>query len=373
MAPTFARYCPHCGTPVQADIHQCSICCLPVGAIHEYSSNDQDQQSAKGKALQTIVATQMVRVASFVHLASQSGKCYRRVNTVFVVPIFLLILGIGGYLAFTGLHWHQAPIKTVSVHIPLTYVGLSVTVSKVQQAQNFVNDPQTVDDGMVRLYLQEQNTTTIPITWNYAQCAHLVILSQPLLAPIYVQSKGRIAPGATQSSVLDFAVPDGGDLSTMSFQLGTANEADVRAPLLGQIDSHQYQPQTHAQHGNMTYLGLDWSLMHSTTSLSIPGQQAAQGMEYLTLVLAVNNTLSQEVITGSPFDYVRAKINGQTFRPVSTTLPVSFTPDHWENVATTFLIPQKSSAGTFLLISQNSDGSGQASANFSLAHGKPAG
>ncbi|MGH2479644.1 MAG: hypothetical protein ACRDHW_08320, partial [Ktedonobacteraceae bacterium] len=111
-----------------------------------------------------------------------------------------------------------------------------------------------------------------------------------------------------------------------------------------------------------------WTFTSSTTSLSIPGQQATSGMEYLTLALTVNNPLSQQVISGSPFDYARVKIGGKTFTTVSTTLPVSFTSGATGKTgAVTFLIPQNSTSGTFLFLSQDSGTSGQASIDFVLA------
>lgn len=292
----------------------------------------------------------------------------RRVVLPLVLLVVLLILGTGGYLTFTG-HLIQSPIKSVNLHIPLTYTGLSVTLLSVQQAQNFVDDPNTVNNGMVRLHLQEQNTTTTLITWNYARSTHLLVQGLPALAPVHVQSKGQIAPGATQTSMLDFAVPNGTNLSKVSLQLGSSDEAQIRVPLIDQTDFSQYQPQTLPQHGNMDYFGLNWTLTSSTTSLSIPGQQAANGMEYLTFTMIINNTLSQQAITGSPFDYVRVKTGGKIFNPISTTLPVSFARNQMGNASTiTFLIPQNSVSGTFLLLSQDPGKSGQASTNFSLAH-----
>lgn len=304
--------------------------------------------------------------------SSAQGK--RRTAIVLILLALLLILGTGVYLAITmpggrlrGLVTSQASIRTVNLHIPVTYAGISLTLLNVQQAQNFVDDPQSTDDGMVRLHLQERNTTTTSITWNYADSARLLVRGRVAAAPVYVQSTGKIAPGAAQSSVLDFTMPRGIDLSTASLQLGTSSEAQMRIPLAGQTNLSQYQAQTRQQHGNTDYFGLSWTLTSTTTSLSVPGQQADRGMEYLTLSLTVDNTLMQQVISGSPFEYARVKINGKTFAPVSTTLPVSFASGATGKRGTlTFLIPQDSASGTFFFVSQNSSADGPPSIDFSL-------
>lgn len=284
----------------------------------------------------------------------------------------LLVLGAGGYLAFAmlggqlpGLAITQAPIKTANLNIPVTYAGLDITLLSAQQAQNLIDDPHTVNNGMLRLNIKEQNTTTVKINWDYMNSAHLLVSGQTAVAPVYVQSKGTIAPGATQTSMLDFAVPNGGNLNQISLQLGTANEAQMQIPLAGQTNLSQYQPKTRQQHGSMVYFGLNWTLTSSTASLSIPGQQAAKGMTYLTLTLKVDNTLSQQAITGSPFDYLRIKTGGKTLTPINTTLPVSFATGEMGKTGTvTFLIPQNSPNCTLLLLSQDPGGSGQASTDF---------
>jgi hypothetical protein len=294
---------------------------------------------------------------------------------IIVLLIILLVLGGGGYLAYSALGGHlpglnssQATIKTNNLNTVVTYAGLTITVLNAQQAQNFIDDPQSAGDGMLRLNLQEQNKTALPITWNYNESAHLLVQGKPAIAPAYVKSKGSIAPGATQTSLIDFAIANGGNLSSTSLQLGTAKEAQMQIPLTGQASLSQYQPKTITQNGTLTYFGLNWTLTGTTTSLSIPGQQASSGMEYLTLTLTVASSLSQEAITGSPFDYMRVKAGGQTATPVSTTLPVSFAGGETGKTGTaTFLIPQNSSSATLTLLSQDTGGSDQASVNFQLS------
>lgn len=301
-------------------------------------------------------------------------KSRRRMGIVLLLLAALLVLGGGGYLAISALGVHvpgfgnvQSTIKTSKQNTAVTYAGMTVTVRSIQQAQNFLDDPQTANDGMVRLNLQEQNTTTVPISWDYNASARLIVQGKPAIAPTYVKSKTSIAPGTTQTSVVDFAVPNGGNLSSMVFQLGSTHEAQMQIPLAGTATLSQYQPQTTKQNGTTTYFGLNWTLTGSTTSLSIPGQQASSGMEYLTLKLTVDSALAQEAISGSPFDYLNVKAGGQTAKLISTTVPVSFAAGATGKTGTaTFLIPQNSTSCTLLFLSQDPGGSGQASIDFKI-------
>lgn len=297
-----------------------------------------------------------------------------RPGRVFLVLLIILLLAGGGVFAYSALGGHvpglnasQASIKTTNLNSNVTYAGATVTILNVEQAQNFVDDPHTASDGMLRLNLQEQNTTDQVISWDYTQSARLVPQGKPAIAPVYVNAKGSIAPGATQKSVLDFAIANGGNLSTLLFQLGTAREAQMQIPLNGQANLSQYQPKTAKQNGTLTYFGLNWTLTGSTTSWSVPGQQASSGMEFLTLSFSIDNPLSQEAISGSPFDYMRVKASGTTAPPVSTTIPVSFaTGATGKQGVATFLIPQNSTTCTLLMLSQDPGASVQAKLDFQV-------
>ena len=309
-----------------------------------------------------------------MHSPAPQSKGRRRTGLLVVLLVVLLVLGGGGYLAFSLLGGHfpglgssQSTIQTKNLNLAFPYAGINVTLLNVQQAQNFVDDPHSAGDGMLRLNLQEQNKTTVPINYDYNASARLVAQGKAALAPTYVKSPVTIAPGATQTSVVDFAVPNGGNLNALTFQLGTASEARMQIPLAGQNNLSQYQPKTTAQNGTAVYFGLNWTLTSSTASFSIPGQQATTGMEYLTLSVKIDNPLSQQAISGSPFDYMRVKAGGKTVSPVGTTIPVSFAAGETGKAGTaTFLIPQNSTACTLILLSQDPGGSGQASTDFQI-------
>jgi hypothetical protein len=302
------------------------------------------------------------------------AKGQRRTAVIVVLLVILLVLGGGSYLAFSlfsghfpGLSATQAPITTKSLNLTFPYAGIDITLLTMQQAQNFINDPYSASDGMLRLNLQEHNRTKVTVHYDYTTGAHLLVRGKSALAPTFVKSETTIAPGGTQTSVVDFAVPGGGKPGTLVLQIGTASEARLQIPLSGQASLSQYQPATVPQHGTLTYFGLTWLLTSSTTSLSLPGQQAPAGMKFLTLAVRIDNPLSQEAISGSPFDYMRVRAGGTTAAPISTTVPVSFAVGATGKTGTaTFLIPQKSTTCTFILLSQDPAGSGQASTDIQL-------
>lgn len=304
---------------------------------------------------------------TFRQRSQRAGRIYLTllIGSLIVVIGALVFAVLGGYLP--GMKPSQATIKTTNLNSNVTYAGATVTILNVQQAQDFLDDPQTATDGMLRLNLQEQNTTKVPIAWDYNQSARLASPGKAALAPTYVKAKGSIAPGATQKSFLDFTIKDGGNLNSLLFQLGTAREAQLQIPLSGQADLNKYQPQTSKQNKNLVYFGLNWTLTGTTRSLSLPNQQASSGMEFLVLNLTIDNTLSQQAISGSPFDYLRVKAGGKTVAPIGSTVPVSFATGEMGKTGTaTFLIPQNSAACTLLMLSQDPGTSGQASVNFQI-------
>ena len=342
----------------------------PAPQESQTSRNEPDNASFRSSTSLPWAAQKQAQPRRFtLRMLDPRLQRQRRMGLVLILLSMLLVLGGGGYLVYSLVSgFVQPPIKTTNMNIVINYVGIDITILNVQQAQKFVDDPQTSKDGMLRLNLQEQNKTTAPISWNYKTSARLIVPGSPAIAPVYVTSTGYIASGATQTSILDFPIAHGGNLNTLIFQLGTSNEAQIQVPLTGQAKLDQYQPKTSQQNGTMTYFGLNWTLTSITTSLSIPGQQAPSGMKFLTLTLRVDSALSQEAITGSPFDYLRVQAGGKTVGPVDTTLPVSFAGGETGQMGTaTFLIPQSSNSCTLILLSQDSGNNGQASTDFQVS------
>jgi hypothetical protein len=290
---------------------------------------------------------------------------------VLILLVLLILLGGASFLALNFLHLGnttQTPITTSSLNSIVTYAGITMTVLKVEQSQRFIDDPNSTDNGMVRVHLQAQNKTTVPVNLQYNTIVALTLPGGQTLAPTYVKGNIGVAPGATQTSILDFAVPTDTKVNQLVFKLGAPDETQLAIPLTPGANLAQYAPKTTTINGNFQYLGLNWSLVNATTQLSIDGKQASKGMHYVTVTLAVSNTLSQTAIPGSPYDYIRLKAGTSTATPAETTLPVSFASGANDKTGTvTFLVPQNATTLTLILLAQPQSGFTQATQDFRLA------
>lgn len=292
-----------------------------------------------------------------------------RLALVLILVLLLGVIGAAGAMLL-GFHvWNpvQPPITTTQVNTTFTYAGITMSVTKVQQAQSFVDDPVTSNDGMIRVYLQEQNKTAVSVNLLYKNIVHLVAPGGKTIAATYAAPNVVIAPGAAQTGSVDFAVPMSTKLDQLIVRIGSDSEAQLDIPLASRVDLTKYTPRTVTIGENLQYLGLDWTLVNATSQLSIDGQQASKGMHYVVLTLAVDNTLAQTAIPGSPYDYMRLMAGKATLTPASTTLPVSYPSGAKGTTGTvTFLVPQNVSALTLMLMSQPGDGFDQATADFQL-------
>jgi hypothetical protein len=283
----------------------------------------------------------------------------------------LVMLSVAGYFGYHLLEMSipptQSPITTTAINSTITYAGIDVTVLNAQQSQRFIDDPNTSSTGMVRLHLQAQNQTTVPVNLVYNNIARLLLPGGKIVAPAYAKSNSSVAPGATLTSIIDFAVPTTNKLDQLTFRLGAANEAQMDIPLTGNADLGKYAPKTVNLNGKLQYLGLDWLLVSATSQLSIAGQQASSGMHYVTVTLKVNNTLTQTAIPGSPYDYIRLKAGNTMVTPKDAELPVSFDAGtNGKSGTVTFLVPQDSTTLTLILGSQKQSGFDQDTANFQI-------
>jgi hypothetical protein len=290
---------------------------------------------------------------------------------VILLLIVLIVLGGAGYLAFHYLdvaNKTQPVITASSINTTVTYAGVTMSILKVEQSQRFLDDPNSATDGMVRVHLQAENKTTIPMNLMYNTIATLALPGGKTLTPTYVKGNIGVAPGATQASIVDFAVPADTKVNQLVLKLGATDEAQVAVPLTPGANLTQYAPKTTNLNGTFQYLGLNWSLVNATTQFSIDGKQASKGMHYVTVMLNVNNTLAQTAISGSPYDYIRLKAGTITAIPVDTTLPVSFAAGATGKTGTvTFLVPQDAAKLTLILLAQPQSGFDQVTEDFQLA------
>src|SRR5207249_1326227 len=143
--------------------------------------------------------------------------------------LVLLLLGAGSHIGAEVLGIRlpipgigksnvQPQITTTPINTMVTYAGVDVTVLTAQQAESFVDDPNTATTGMVRLYMREQNKTSVQMRWSYYDVARLVLPGKKVVAPTFVQAKVGIAPGTTQQSKIDFAVPTGTRINQLTLR-----------------------------------------------------------------------------------------------------------------------------------------------------------
>ena len=298
-----------------------------------------------------------------------------RKSRIPLLVALVVILGVASYVIagllgvhLPGFRGTQPPVTTMIINSSVPYAGVDITILNVQQSQSFFDDPNSGSNGMVRLNLREQNNTAIKVSWSYNNIARLILPDKSMVSPAYVKARVGIAPGVSQTSVVDFAVPVSDKIGQLALRLGAANEAQMLIPLAGKADLSKYQPKSINLNGQMLYFGLNWTLTSATSSLNIDGQQAARGMRYIIVTLKVDNTLSQVAITGSPYGYIRLKFGNTTASPKNTTLPVSFDQGASGITGTvSFLAPQGSQSFTLLLLPQGHDSGDQASVDFQLA------
>ncbi len=298
-----------------------------------------------------------------------------RAGLVLALLALLILVGASIVIAarafgasIPGFGSSQSSITTTTLSLTFPYAGVEITLVNAQQSQNFLDDPNSHNDGMLRLNLRATNSTSVGVTWRYEDIAQLVLPGNNIVTPTYVKSIVDLPAGKTQGNIVDFAVPTGTALAKVMLRIGAAGEAQMDIPLKAQADLSSLLPRKSALNGRAVYFGLNWTLQSATTSLSIPGTQASKGMRYVTLTLSVDNTLSQTAITGSPYQYARLQSGRTQIVPVDSTLPVSFQAGATGVTGTlSFLVPQKSAAFTLLFLPQGQDSNDSAALSFQLS------
>ncbi len=411
MTQVLPRYCPRCGAPTITSSGVCATCGLPLegflsrnqNKLPEQLNHDQepspeiDQQFLREEAdaryedefdrVPNVQLDQHGNVPShmqsfttkgehtFPNSSPQKKRKMGRRELMLLLVLMLFVLGAIVYafagnlgLALPGFVNIQPSITTIAINTSVPYASVDITIFNVQRSQSFLNDPNSNSNGMVRLNLQERNPTDVKVVWSYDSVARLVMPNKSLISPTYVNSIVKVAPGALHKSVVDFAVPMNVPINQLTLVLGATNEAQMLIPLVRNVNVTKYQPKTTNLNGEMLYFGLNWALTAAISSLSIQGQQAAKGMRYVTLMLKVDNTLSQIAITGSPYGYMRLHYDNISALPEHTTIPVAFQAGAVGVTGTvSFQVPQQTSSFTLILSPQKNDNGDQSSTDFHLS------
>lgn len=366
------HFCPNCGASVAPQQRVCATCGLSlITRVSGTQRSPLQPQVYQSNSSPTPFPAQEYQNAP-QHPTRRQGVW--RVGCVLVLFLVLAALGIV-YLGAPAVGLHlpipgnasQPPITTVSLNTSLVYAGMNVTIVSVQRADSFLDDTTTNSPGVLRIQVRAQNTTQVPTNLLYTTSASLVLSGGKIVKPGFVNADVGLPVGITRTSVLDFAVPTTTPLDQLTFRLGNANEAQMDIPLTIHPDLARYEPKTTTLSKQLQYLGLAWTLVSATTQWSIDGKQANKGMRYVIVQVKVNNALSQIVIPGSAYDYIRLNVDTTVLIPVTTTLPVSFPAAAAEQGSVTFLAPQNTTAFTFLLMATTQNGFNQATASIQLS------
>ncbi len=410
MTQVLPRYCPRCGAPVVTSGSACATCGLSFEALlsrdtpsaaervsqspdllteidHERILHNSEQQlddqldkvptEQLGQKSASLSGTQPLTAKKEPTFSSPSTQMSRKIGRKEIVVLLLIALIVLGAIVYAfagflglplpGFAVIQPAITTTTINATVPYAGVQITILTVQQSQSFINDPNSNSNGMVRVNLQEQNTASARVAWSYATIAYLVMPNKALVSPIYESGVVNIAPGTSQKSIVDFSVPTNIAIKQLTLVIGAADEAQMYIPLVRNANVSKYQPVTTHLNGQMLYFGLNWTLASATSSLSIPGKQAGKSMRYATLLLRVDNTLSQIAITGSPYQYMRLQYGNTSVPPMHATIPVAFQVGAVGVTGmASFQVPQQVSSFTLILVPQKGDNGDQSSTDFHL-------
>ena len=219
----------------------------------------------------------------------------------------------------------QPPITTAQINQTVPYHGVDITIVNVQQSKAFMNDLNTGTSGVVRLNLKENNASTSSARFIYIDSARLILPDKTSVAPTNEQQINGPDAGVSRTNWLDFSVPTSVQISQLTLQLGTDTEAQELITLSGKANVAQYQTKTtHLNNATTQYAGLTWTVTAATVSLDYKGQQAAKGMQFVTVSLKIDNPSSQN-FSAYWGDYFRLQSGATTSAPSSdTNFPTSF-------------------------------------------------
>lgn len=406
-----SRYCPNCGAEVSATSRYCQRCNfdmfarqdapganvqamdratpLPVspmltqtpfpqqGPISQPGFAPQEPVSQPGFGPQGAPPTSEPAWAYQQGLTPMPPSQPKRRGgigrTLLIILLLLAFVGAGGYLAYALLVQNatQPQITSQTLSTTVKYAGVDVTLTRLEQAQRFIDDPHSAGDGMLRVHLLADNKTNVPVNMVYSDITRLVLPGGKVVQPTYVNGNAGLAAGKSHSDWVDFAVPSGTNTGQIALRLGGATEAQMDVSLGSNSGVSTYQPQTtqigKALDSKESFYGLDWTLDSATTQWSIDGKQASKGMRYVTVTLKVNSALEQTAIPGSAFDYATLTAGSTTARPALTTLPVSFDKGTQGTSGTiTFLVPQDQKHLTLTLHAPTGSGFTDATITFDV-------
>jgi hypothetical protein len=302
-----------------------------------------------------------------------TGRYQRRSSGCCGVLVTIVILGILAAIAYgayksvapslshlnsttgSGELTTQPPITTTNISQSVPFAGVNFTIVSVQQSKAFLDDTSTQTNGMVRLNVKEQNTTSDSAFLNYSTAFHLILPDQSAVTPLNEQQYNSINGGVSRSNWLDFPVPTSDKISQLTLVLGTTSQAQISIPLTGRANLSQFQTKSSTPNVKTQYAGLTWTITATNSSLSFGGRQADKGMLYVTVTLKVDNPTSNEFIAYWG-DYFRLKAGTSISPPdASSNFPTNFAAGSSGQTGTLyFALPQGNTSYTLMFLNSPS-------------------
>src|SRR3989440_7120140 len=273
----------------------------------------------------------------------------------------------GGTNTGNGSLTTQPPITTIPINGKVSYVGINITIINAQQSLAFLDDSASSQDGMVRVNLGETGSSSVG-GFGWGDTARLILPNKTIVAPVNEQHAINPDAGTTRMNWLDFPVARSISLNQLTLQIGQPNQAQVVVPLTGKADLTQYQQKTVNPNVTTQYAGLTWTITSATLALSAGSQQADKGMRFVTLILKVDNSSSND-FSGFDGDYIRLTAGSTTSSPTSdSNFPTGFSANSTGTTGTLiFAVPEGNTSYTLMLLNTSSTPFTQATAAFQVA------
>lgn len=260
------------------------------------------------------------------------------------------------------------PTTKTTVGSTFTYASDNITIADVQQAQNFADDSSTSQaTGIARLDLKEQNTASSNADFLYSSIARLLLPDGSKVEPL--NEFAGVSPDAAVSRTnwLDFPVPTTVKASQLTLVLGADDDAQMNIPLTGSADLTKYKPKTASPNKTFQHEGLNWTMTDATMSWSSKAVQAKKGMVYITVDFKIDNPSQNDVSEYWP-SYMRLKVgdvvsSSDSNSDFPTSLPAG---SSGKTASAIFLVPQGSTAYTFILLANSSGSVSQTSVDFQI-------
>jgi hypothetical protein len=261
--------------------------------------------------------------------------------------------GTGGNTPVTSASTPGSGPVTEQLNLMFTYASIVMTITSVQEANSFTDD-NSATQGVVRINLNEKNSTPHSASFLYSDTARLVLPDSTTAMSDNAQHNIGPDSSTSRTNWIDFAVPSSNlDLSKLTLRVGKATENQMDVPLMPNADLSKYEPKTVTPNTTFQYAGLNWTITSATKSLSANDQQATAGNVYITVTLKVDNPTSSD-FNGYWGDYIRLKSGNTTSAPTTdTTLPLNFAAGSTGSTGNVvFVMPQGSTSFTLMMLAR---------------------